>query len=83
MSFDNSFCPSLRFCPSVEKRDEEVNELFTCNQSIIIKDDEPCDEETFNSEWNKKDSTGATASTIQLSKDDLNSFDDELRRAEC
>lgn len=80
LSFDNSFCPSLRFCPSVERRDEEVNELFPCNQSII-KDDEPCDEETFNSEWNKTD--GNTASTIQLSNDDLNSFDDELRRAEC
>lgn len=78
LSFDNSFCASLRFCPSVEKRDEEVNEIFACNQSTIKN--EPCDEETFHREWNRKD---ATVSTIQLSNDDLNSFDEEIRRAEC
>lgn len=80
MSFDNSFCASLRFCPSVERRNEEENELFACNQSNI-KDDEAPNEDAFNVEWNRKENI--TAVTIQLSDDDLKSFDDELRRAEC
>ena len=77
-SFDNSFCASLRFCPSVERRDEEVNELFACNQSSI--NDEETDEEAFNAEWMKGNKT---ASTIMLSSDDLSGFDEDLRRAEC
>ena len=80
MSFDNSFCASLRFCPSVEKHAEEENELFACNQSRI-KDEEP-DEEAFDAEWNREENN-ITTSTAQLSNDDLNSFDDDLRRAEC
>jgi hypothetical protein len=84
MSFDNSFCASLQFCPSVLQRRDEVvaTELFACNQSTIKDDDQDTPgDETFDKEWNRKGMD--TASTIQLSNDDLNSFDNELRRAEC
>ena len=79
LSFDNSFCASLRFCPSVE-RQVEVKEIFDCNQSEIKEEDTTCKDEQFNAEWNRNDKT---ASTIHLSSDDLDSFDEELRRAEC
>jgi hypothetical protein len=59
--------------PSVERRDEKVNELFPCSQSII-EDEDPCDKET------KTD--GNAVSTIQLLNEDLNSLDHELHRAE-
>ena len=76
---DNSFIASLQFCPSIVKRSEEVTAIFSSDRNTIV-DDNNFDGETFNAEWNRKEVDGTRK---MITNDDLKSFDNELRRAEC
>lgn len=82
MSCCDSFSVSLVFCPSVERNNVDVKELFACDQSLSgHRDQEVPRDETATAKADHKKPNDAT--TTRLSKADLDNFDDELRRAEC
>jgi hypothetical protein len=80
MSCGDSFSASLVFCPSVNKNNVDVTELFACDQGISRDQEVPRDETATGKADHKKPND---ATTTRLSKADLDNFDDELRRAEC